>query len=84
MIVTKIHSKSYGFDNTVEICSAVEEKVIADWRVFVRHGFDDFLSQNSAHNRSRRTKFAKNHPENKRKITVININKPIETMDFFA
>lgn len=69
----KIQSKSNGFDNTVEICGTVKEKVIADGCVFVGHGFDDFLSQNSAHNRSPRTKFAKYHPKNKFTLTLNNI-----------
>lgn len=37
--------------------------MIADRCVFVGHGFDDFLSQNSAQYRSRGTEFAKYHPE---------------------
>jgi hypothetical protein len=39
----------------------------------VGHGFDDFLSQNSAHNRSPGTKFAKYHPKNKFTLTLNNI-----------
>ena len=65
IVTKKIHSKSNGFDNTVEICGTVEEKVIADRWVFVGNSFDDFLSQNSANNRSSRTEFTKYHPEKK-------------------
>lgn len=42
--IVTAHLKSNGFDNTAEICSTIEEKVIADWCVFVGHGFDDLLS----------------------------------------
>jgi hypothetical protein len=72
-IVTTSVSKSNGFDNTVEICGTVKEKVIADGCVFVGHGFDNFLSQNSTHNRSPWTKFAKYHPKNKFTLILNNI-----------